>query len=78
MYQLHYQSKEVEQLAKILKELEHLYGNLDTLLTTLSNVEKIVSTIPVYASDAAAVADTNFPSGNFYTITGSTVIHVKP
>ena len=34
--------------------------------------------LPVYASDGAAAADTAFPSGGAYLITGSTVLHIKP
>lgn len=38
----------------------------------------ILPNLTVYANDAAAAADTNLPSGGFYLITGSTVLHVKP
>lgn len=38
----------------------------------------ILPNLPVYANDAAAVADTAFPSGGLYLITASTVLNVKP
>lgn len=38
----------------------------------------ILPNLTVYANDAAAAADTDLPSGGFYLITGSTVLHVKP
>jgi len=34
--------------------------------------------LPAYASDAAAAADANIPSGTFYVITGDTTVRRKP
>jgi len=38
----------------------------------------IMPNLTVYANDAAAAADTALPSGGFYLLTASTVLHVKP
>lgn len=38
----------------------------------------ILPNLPVYSDDAAAVADTSFPSGGLYKTTGSVTLRVKP
>ena len=38
----------------------------------------VLPNLPIYADDAAAVADTAFPSGGLYKTTGSVVVKCKP
>lgn len=38
----------------------------------------VLPNLPIYADDAAAVADTAFPSGGLYKTTGSVALKVKP
>lgn len=47
-------------------------------ITVTSTGHVIHPTPPVYANDAAAASDGSLESGGEYTITGSTVLHIKP
>jgi len=62
-----YQDNELEQYDLIYRELVKLYGNISNYLS-----------IPEYADDTAADADTDLKSGRFYTTTGSRAVYVKP
>ena len=55
-----------------------IYQEGETDRVWLNSAIIVAPNLPIYADDAAAVADTAFPSGGLYKTTGSVVLKVKP
>ena len=55
-----------------------IYQEGETDKVWLESAIIVAPNLPVYADDAAAVADTAFPSGGLYKTTGSVALKVKP
>ena len=55
-----------------------IYQEGETDRVWLNSAIIVAPNLPIYANDAAAVADTAFPSGGLYKTTGSVVLKVKP
>lgn len=55
-----------------------IYQEGETDKVWLESAIIVAPNLPVYANDAAAVADTAFPSGGLYLTTGSVTLRVKP
>ena len=55
-----------------------IYQEGETDKVWLNSAIIVAPNLPVYANDAAAVADTAFPSGGLYLTTGSVALKVKP
>ena len=55
-----------------------IYQEGETDKVWLNSAIIVAPNLPIYADDAAAVADTAFPSGGLYKTTGSVALKVKP
>ena len=55
-----------------------IYQEGETDRVWLNSAIIVAPNLPIYADDAAAVADTAFPSGGLYKTTGSVTVRCKP
>ena len=55
-----------------------IYQEGETDRVWLNSAIIVAPNLPIYANDAAAVADTAFPSGGLYKTTGSVTVRCKP
>lgn len=66
----------------LIEEFYHLtlsaYNRVEQMPALLSSARMQLTTINTYADDAAADADTNLLSGEFYHLTGSRIVYRKP